>query len=140
MDTDELLPNEQWVGARLRFVCSLQTHALDRVSNSGNPIATETHNDKSIHVPGRRPGDRLLVRLDDAGGYYEATVVDRYETAVTPRTSTPSTANSTDTDETTDLLQLGRNSAATRHSPSNSVTRRVRWRRKSIPVGKSGRR
>ena len=80
---------------------------IDRISNSGNPIASETHNGKTIHVPARRPGDRLLVRLEDAGGYYEATVVDRYETAITPQTSGPSTRSQSDTDETPDLLELG---------------------------------
>lgn len=78
---------------------------VDRVSNSGNPIAAEKHNGKAIHVPGRHPGDRLLVRLEDVGGYYKATVMDRYETAVTPQTSNPS--NPSGGGATPELLRLG---------------------------------
>lgn len=78
---------------------------VDRISNSGNAIAAETHNGKAIHVPGRHPGDRLLVRLEDAGGYYRATVVDRYETAVTSQTASPSGPSGSGASP--DLLQLG---------------------------------
>lgn len=79
---------------------------VDRISNNGNPVAAETHNGQAIHVPGREPGDRLLVRLEEAGGYYRATVVDRYETAVTTQTSTPSGPPSSGASSA--LLELGK--------------------------------
>lgn len=81
---------------------------IDRISNSGNPVAAERHNGKAIHVPGREPGDRLLVRLEDVGGHYRAVVVDRYETAIPQQqTSQPATPSGSSNGDTPNLLELG---------------------------------
>jgi tRNA/tmRNA/rRNA uracil-C5-methylase (TrmA/RlmC/RlmD family) len=54
-----------------------QTITVDRISNSGNPVAASEYNGKTIHVPAGVPGETLDVRLVDKGGYWRATVVDR---------------------------------------------------------------
>lgn len=65
---------------------------VDRISNSGNPIADQSHNGKDIHVPAGDPGDILKLRLIDNGAYYRAEVVntvsgsERSHTRVNPTT------------------------------------------------------
>lgn len=53
------------------------TVAVERVSNSGNPIAREKVNGKAIHVPAGAVGETYEVRLIDKGGYFVAKLVDQ---------------------------------------------------------------
>lgn len=53
------------------------TVAVERVSNSGNPIAREKAKGKAIHVPAGEIGETYEVRLIDKGGYFVAKLVDR---------------------------------------------------------------
>lgn len=61
-----------------------QTVTVNRVSNSGNPIAQQQQAGKTIHVPAGEVGDTYEVRLTDKGGYFVAELVDRTD-AVQPR-------------------------------------------------------
>lgn len=64
---------------------SVQTVTVDRISNSGNAIAEQTRDGKTIHVrASQKIGDTLEVALTDKGGYYEARLVDRTK-ETTPR-------------------------------------------------------
>lgn len=56
------------------------TVTVGRMSNSGNAIAQEQVDGKSVHVPASRDiGDTLEVKLTDKDGYFEATLVDKAE-------------------------------------------------------------
>lgn len=83
---------------------SVQTVTVDRISNNGNPIAKETHNGKTIHVPSGLEGKTYEVRLQDRGSYTVATLVHQ-ESGVRTRKpigpSGPSGRNS-------NLLELGK--------------------------------
>lgn len=54
---------------------STKTVTVDRISNSGNPVAEQTHNGKVIHVPAGLTGETYEVRLEDRGGYFIAQLV-----------------------------------------------------------------
>lgn len=77
---------------------------VDRVSNSGNPIAKETHQGKTIHVPSGLKGETYEVRLRDRGSFVEASLVHRESGARAQRTVEPS--GKTGSSKT--LLDLGK--------------------------------
>jgi|GEM_PF-5137557 len=57
---------------------STMTVTVDRISNSGNAIAQEQLNGKTIHAPAStKVGDTLEVKLIDKGGYFSAMLTDR---------------------------------------------------------------
>lgn len=59
------------------MVGSTQTITVDRISNSGNAIAQQTHAGKTIHVPAGEVGETYDVKLADRGGYLVAQLTDR---------------------------------------------------------------
>lgn len=56
-----------------------QTITVDRVSNSGNAIASQQRAGKTIHVPAGEVGEEYVVRLVDQGSYFEAQLVNRHD-------------------------------------------------------------
>jgi len=54
-----------------------QTVTVDRISNSGNAIAKQQRDGKTIHVPAGEVGDTFDVRLVEKGGYIQAQLVNR---------------------------------------------------------------
>jgi|APHM01.1.fsa_nt_gi hypothetical protein len=54
-----------------------ETVTVDRISNSGNPIAQQQVGGKTIHVPAGDVGETLEVELVDSGGYFIAQLVNR---------------------------------------------------------------
>lgn len=101
-----------------------QTITVDRISNSGNAIAEQTHADKTIHVPAGEVGETYEVRLEDKGGYLVARLTDRAK-ELQPRQ--PSISHGPDTRSLgKDLLDPGRNSShsyAVRDSPAGGNLR-----------------
>lgn len=76
---------------------------IDRISNNGNPIAQETHNGKTIHVPSGLRGETYEVRLIDRGSYVVADLVHK-ETGLRSRGATgPSGGSGNDV-----ILELGK--------------------------------
>ena len=74
----------------------METVTVDRISNSGNPIAQQQHAGKSIHVPAGDIGDTLEVQLIDKGGYFIARLVDRADEVEPRQPSVSSTATVSD--------------------------------------------
>lgn len=100
----------------------MQTVTIDRVSNSGNAIAQQQYDGKSIHVPAGEVGETYEVRLVDEGGYFVARLTDRAD-ATQPRG--PSVGPDT-SDVGQDLLRPGRNSGHSyevRSSPAGGKLR-----------------
>lgn len=101
-----------------------QTITVDRISNSGNAIAEQTHADKTIHVPAGEVGETYEVRLEDKGGYLVAQLTDRTD-EIQPRQ--PSISRGPDTRGLgKDLLDPGRNrshSYSVRESPAGGKLR-----------------
>lgn len=57
---------------------STATVTVDRISNSGNAIAQQRVDGKSVHVrASQQIGATLEVKLIDKGSHFEATLVDR---------------------------------------------------------------
>lgn len=100
-----------------------RTISVDRISNSGNPVAESRHRGKIIHVPAGNPGDELEVRLVDKGSHYLAQVIDP-TTGSTPQA--PRTNPRTPADESPDLAHIAEKYCGdqalpveTRHSESD---------------------
>lgn len=84
-----------------------QTVTVDRISNSGNAIAQQSHAGKTIHVPAGEVGETYEVRLEDRGGFLVAHLTDRAN-ETHPRQ--PSIGSGPDTSNLgKDLLEPGRN-------------------------------
>ena len=53
-----------------------KTVTIDRISESGNPIAETKHRDKHIHVPGARPGDTIEIAIEeDHGSFFKGFMI-----------------------------------------------------------------
>lgn len=86
-----------------------QTVTVDRISNSGNAIAQQTRDGKTIHVRAGEIGESYEVRLRDEGGYFVAELSNRTQ-EIQPRQ--PSISKGPDTSEIgQDLLNPDRNSS-----------------------------
>lgn len=101
---------------------SPMTVTVDRISNSGNAIAQEQQNGKSIHVPAsNKIGDTMEVRLTDRGGYFEARLTDR-ATEVQPRQPSAAPDTSTIADGLLDPGQNESHSYEVRKSVTGETT------------------
>ena len=47
-----------------------KTVTIDRISESGNPIAETKHHDKHVHVPGANPGETVEVLIEEDHGNF----------------------------------------------------------------------
>ena len=81
-----------------------RTVTVDRISNNGNPIARETHNGKTIHVPSGLTGKTYDVRLDDRGSYVVARLVHEQSGARTQQPTSPPAPSAS----SQGLLELGK--------------------------------
>jgi hypothetical protein len=101
-----------------------QTVTVDQTDDSGNLIAEQTRNGKTIHVPAGDIGTTYEVRLIDRGDYLVADVVDRTEKS---QPQQPSINNGPDTGSLgRDLLDPGRNQSYSheiRDSPASGKLR-----------------
>ena len=83
-----------------------QTVTVDRISNSGNPIANQSYRGKEIHVPAGDPGDVLEVRLTERKGYYSARVVNTATAGASDGGSKPHANPPTPARSSPDLKQI----------------------------------
>lgn len=115
---------------------SQQTVTVDRISNSGNPLAEQQRAGKTIHIPAGEVGETYDVRLVDEGSHYEARLVDQ-TTETQPRQPSVTSSDAASVDDISKGRKSGSShsfeitrSPADRAGSSNSARMRRMSRRK----------